>query len=327
MILITSIGHAIGRLIIHYLTLLLLFMASIPNSVALTGVIAPTDTADRYPVLDPLYGIDGLRSVANLAERDAIPTERRREGMLVYTRADGKYWKLGATLANSSWSEFSGGAGGNLSNYYTRSETDTEIQIAIGNIPPTDLSGYPNRGEVTIEIAEAIANIPPVDLSYFAQHHEVDTAINLYLSNYMDGNQTNDAIQQAIANIPPPDLSDYPNRYEVSTEIQNAIASIPGADLSNYLDQNQTYDAIQQAINTIPGVDLSNYPTRYEVSMEIGLALAYVLEDPRVKWGVQPNIIDEVVLVGDNRSLLHANTVIAENGDVVLGYSSELMLL
>lgn len=290
--------------------LILFFMASIPNSVPLTGVIAPTDTADRYPVLDPLYGIDGLRSVANTAERDAIPTERRREGMLVYTRADGKYWKLGNNLSNMSWAEFSGGTGGNLSNYYTRSETDSEIQIAISNIPPTDLSNYLNSSQTYDLVSNAIGSIPPTDLSDYPNRGEVSSEI-----------------QNAIASIPPTDLSDYPNRSEVSSEIQNAIAAIPGADLSNYLDQYQTYDAIQQAINTIPGVDLSNYPTRYEVSLEIGLALSYVMEDPRIKWGVQPNVIDEVVQVGDNRSLIHANTEIAENGDVVLGYSSELMLL
>ena len=81
-------------------------MAQIPNSVPLTGVVAPTDDQDTFPVIDPLYGIDGLRSVATLAERDAIASDRRREGMLVYTRSDKKYWTLGEDLSNASWAEF-----------------------------------------------------------------------------------------------------------------------------------------------------------------------------------------------------------------------------
>ncbi len=81
-------------------------MAQIPNSVPLTGVVAPTDELDTFPVIDPLFGIDGLRSVADLATRDAITSERRREGMLVYTRADKKYWTLGEDLSNASWIEF-----------------------------------------------------------------------------------------------------------------------------------------------------------------------------------------------------------------------------
>lgn len=75
-------------------------MSSIPGSVTVTGFIAPTDTSDTYPVIDPIYGIDGLRSVADTAARNAIPNDRRRYGMIVFTQSDGKYWKL----ENSPWS-------------------------------------------------------------------------------------------------------------------------------------------------------------------------------------------------------------------------------
>jgi hypothetical protein len=85
-------------------------MAQIPNSVPLTGLLAPTDEADTFPVTDLIYGIDGLRAVADVAERDAIATPRRREGMLVYTRFEGKYWKLGVDLSNASWTEFVSGS-------------------------------------------------------------------------------------------------------------------------------------------------------------------------------------------------------------------------
>jgi len=69
-------------------------MPAVPGGVGITGFIAPKDAADPYPVIDPVYGIGGLREVADDTARDAITTERRRAGMLVYVTATGVYWKL-----------------------------------------------------------------------------------------------------------------------------------------------------------------------------------------------------------------------------------------
>ncbi len=78
-------------------------MSDIPGAVKVTGFIGPTDDTDIYPTIDPLYGIDGLRSVANNTERDAISTLRRRHGMEVFTRDSGKKWRLAADL--TTWNE------------------------------------------------------------------------------------------------------------------------------------------------------------------------------------------------------------------------------
>ena len=87
-------------------------MAQIANSVALTGLVAPTDSEDTYAITDPIFGIDGLRSVADVTERDNVTDERRREGMLVYVRSEQKYYQLGSGLSNTDWAEFSSGGGG-----------------------------------------------------------------------------------------------------------------------------------------------------------------------------------------------------------------------
>lgn len=68
-------------------------MAAINGSIPVTGFIGPTDSADTYAVTDPIYGIDGLRNVADNTERNAISEERRRAGMWVGT-SDKKYWSL-----------------------------------------------------------------------------------------------------------------------------------------------------------------------------------------------------------------------------------------
>lgn len=76
-------------------------MGSIPGSVSFTGFVAPTDSTDTYPVIDPLWGIDGLRSVADVTTMNAISTGRRREGMLVYTQTPLALWRLKSDL--STW--------------------------------------------------------------------------------------------------------------------------------------------------------------------------------------------------------------------------------
>ena len=38
------------------------------GGVGIMGVLSPMDTEDNYPVIDPLYGIDGLRNVDSVEE-------------------------------------------------------------------------------------------------------------------------------------------------------------------------------------------------------------------------------------------------------------------
>lgn len=90
-------------------------MAAIPGGVPIAGFISPTDSSDTYPVIDPLYGIDGYRSVSDHTIRNAIPDARRRFGMMVFTQNDSKNWTLDAgpwAGTDADWTEFTGGGGG-----------------------------------------------------------------------------------------------------------------------------------------------------------------------------------------------------------------------
>ena len=69
-------------------------MPGYTGSIAITGFIAPTDTQDTYPVIDPLYGIDGLRNVNSDTDLNNIPFSRRRQGMVVGVNLDSNYYKL-----------------------------------------------------------------------------------------------------------------------------------------------------------------------------------------------------------------------------------------
>lgn len=69
--------------------------------IGLTDYVQPLGS---FPVAheDDLLG--SYRSVTDNAARDAIPAERRKQGMLVYTQLDGAIFVLGSGLTNSDWS-------------------------------------------------------------------------------------------------------------------------------------------------------------------------------------------------------------------------------
>lgn len=78
-------------------------MSIIPGGVRLTGYIVPNDSADTFPVTNPIYGLGGLRTVDTLTDRDSITSQRREEGMLVYVKEDGQYYQMLSGLTNGDW--------------------------------------------------------------------------------------------------------------------------------------------------------------------------------------------------------------------------------
>ena len=64
------------------------------GGIGIMGFISPMDTEDTYAVIDPLYGIDGLRNVDTIEELNLISFERRRPGMIVGVGGGETYYKL-----------------------------------------------------------------------------------------------------------------------------------------------------------------------------------------------------------------------------------------
>lgn len=90
------------------------------GSIPLSGAIGTTAASDAFPTHYDHLGYGGMRSVADSAERNAIPLARRAFGMLVFSVADNKLYKLSNVQMgggsdslddNANWVEFSGGAG------------------------------------------------------------------------------------------------------------------------------------------------------------------------------------------------------------------------
>ena len=83
------------------------------GGIRLGSHIVPTGTADTYPVTKPTFGLGGLRTVGTTADRDAIPSQRREEGMIVYVSELNYYYGLCGGIDNDDWNLLSfGGTGG-----------------------------------------------------------------------------------------------------------------------------------------------------------------------------------------------------------------------
>ena len=77
-------------------------MSSIKGTNVLAPVV-PFDTTDSHASHEAKYGKGGYRSVADTAERDAIPALRREAGMLVWAINTQKAWRLNDNL--TTWTE------------------------------------------------------------------------------------------------------------------------------------------------------------------------------------------------------------------------------
>jgi len=64
------------------------------GGVGIMGFISPMDTLDTYAVIDPLYGIDGLRNIDQESELNLISYDRRRPGMIVGIEGGLRFFKL-----------------------------------------------------------------------------------------------------------------------------------------------------------------------------------------------------------------------------------------
>ena len=100
---------------------------SFSGGVEVLGFISPTDPMDLYPVIDPLYGIDGFRNVDTITELNNIPNLRRRAGMVVGVSGGTTYYQLNPEPWNGTitdWSKFetstpfSGGSGNCITELY-----------------------------------------------------------------------------------------------------------------------------------------------------------------------------------------------------------------
>lgn len=103
-------------------------MAALSGTI-LASRIVPSDSADAYATHDADYGRGGYRSVADIAERDAITEPRRKLGMKVFVNSEQKEYQLIGGIENINWTEVASGSGSGASTL--SGLTDTEIATPV----------------------------------------------------------------------------------------------------------------------------------------------------------------------------------------------------
>ena len=115
---------------------------SLSGGVEVFGFISPSEPTDTYPVIDPIYGIDGLRNVDTISDLDDIPELRRRAGMVVGVSGGTNYYKLNPSPWNfdfTDWSSFvtGGGSGGGISSFTYQDNTFSILDTTGGTFNAT----------------------------------------------------------------------------------------------------------------------------------------------------------------------------------------------
>ena len=111
-------------------------------------MIVPCTSEDDYPTHDSKYGLGGWHEVSTLAERNAIPTERRRLGMACFVREDNTLYILKGNLLNTSWQPYIGISTPDVSAIINDAIQAGQVQIN------TDLSNYYTSDQVDQILAD-----------------------------------------------------------------------------------------------------------------------------------------------------------------------------
>lgn len=153
-------------------------MANIPGSVSVSGFVAPTDTSDTYAATVEDYNKGGYRTVADVTARNAIPSARRKEGMMVRLADGSVTYVLKGGISNSNW---------------TLSETDTLIRADVvlnrnGQpkeyfIAPTDTNS--GRMEALRKALEKAALSPSIQYTVELIGGDFDVPVGIPLSTYV----------------------------------------------------------------------------------------------------------------------------------------------
>lgn len=161
------------------------------------ALVVPYTENDKYATHDETFGRGGYRSVNSISEMNAIPSERRKEGMLVNVIGDKIYKLSNGSFVDAGLGNGGSGGGSSTSNVkiltttnliypsrpvsLTLSEQDTNI---LNNLSPDDVvMAYDKLGEMELLIPISVNKFfPRITLGYLV--NGLNYSINIsYSSN------------------------------------------------------------------------------------------------------------------------------------------------
>ncbi len=141
----------------------------IKGTVLVSGQIAPSHENDLYPTHEDIFGKGGYSVVNDIADRDAISDERRKEGMAVYVKDVGekeiiaKVYVLQGGIENANWVEWPFTSSITVENEGTELTTDVQKFNFTGDGVTATTSG----NDVTV-------NIPGAEPEIITVKHTLD---------------------------------------------------------------------------------------------------------------------------------------------------------
>ena len=163
-----------SRKIILLTIVLQLFYCLANAQIKLVGNITTSGVAN-YPTHIDSLSKGGYMSMPTIALRDAIPTLRRKYGMLVFVEANGIIYKLNAaTLVNEDWVTFSLGTttvvdAGNLSGTTLKSTVINSSLTSVGTIASLTTGAITNSGKLIVGASSAASDKAVLEASSTTQ--------------------------------------------------------------------------------------------------------------------------------------------------------------
>ena len=203
------------------------------------SLIARTNHADTYATHDSFYGKGGWREVNTLDERNAIPEERRRIGMVVYVRETFKAYLLKNSLSNAGWVPF------NIDDeeYVTEDEMNAAIADALENYNTKAeiqdiLGGYATKQWVIDYIGDIdLADYQKkVDNNLQTENKSIVGAINELLAGKANvgDSYTKGEVDDIIENLPIP--RDVYSKEEVNTLLESKANTSDVTSIENRVE-------------------------------------------------------------------------------------------
>ena len=148
-----------SRKIILLIIVFQLFYCLANAQIKLVGNITTSGVAN-YPTHIDSLSKGGYMSMPTIALRDAIPTLRRKYGMLVFVEADGVIYKLNAATLVNDWVAFSSVAltgvdAGNLIGTTLKSTVTGSSLTSVGTIASLKTGAITNSGKVIVGASSA----------------------------------------------------------------------------------------------------------------------------------------------------------------------------
>ncbi len=249
------------------------------------SMIVPTNHADTYATHDSIYGKGGWREVNTLAERDAIPVERRRRGMVVFVRETLKSYQLKNSDTNGGWVPFPGNedvseiinsalAEGKISidltdyvtksvfaetmlEYYNKEQTDTLLDTL-----KTSLTDWVNEQGYLTEHQSLDEYIKKDDLSNILENYVLKTDLDNIVSNLISKSEVDEKLTEyaKLELLEPLATKEELNAFSEYINNEINLVKVKNLEFEDELKNvNSTLDILSSDVNVLK---TSNFVTQ-----------------------------------------------------------------